>query len=205
MQSEIIDKIKYFLSSTTGTGMLSNNLKAAATKQINQSTVNQVKEMIEDNKPQMIELIGRDGVHFFNTLNYSYMQKGTIIIGAPATGKTTKAREISKVFNKENIVQIFSDNTSYCKKNTELIIREEVLYTSSIDYWREVIVLGIPVKTPNEFTETIHPKIVLVSNKITKEDLAKLDFTIEDYFEVIECFYNPNHRPTVPSSEPKKS
>jgi len=74
MNNSFINTAKYFLANASGDGVLSNALKTTAAKQINQSTINQVKEMIADNKKLMIEIIGRDGVHFFNKQQYIPMQ-----------------------------------------------------------------------------------------------------------------------------------
>lgn len=114
MQLQIINTIKYFLSNASGDGVLTIALKAAATKEINQSTINQVKDMIADNKPAMLEIIGRDGVHFFNTLKYIPMQLQIDVMEAMQQNiircrLTVDGRDVRMFISKDDYNQLITD------------------------------------------------------------------------------------------------
>lgn len=119
------------------------------------------------------------------------MNKSILIIGRPGSGKTTKAKEISNQFQKNEVAFIFSrgkkiqkDNFLFsgCTEQTKLVVFEELYDIEQVEAFYNPITVNKKMKIPF----TISPHLVLVcQSEITEDQLVKLDASFYRRFEVV--------------------
>jgi hypothetical protein len=127
-------------------------------------------------------------------------EKIILIIGKADSGKTTKAKEISCSYDKENVVWIdgyqfkkrFHSNFYYksCNLNTELIIIDGIKDASHIESFYSYIYEGIRVEKKYKEPFLINPKIIIVcSEEISMDDLPIESLAFNRRFLIINCDY----------------
>jgi hypothetical protein len=124
------------------------------------------------------------------------MTKGTIIIGENRSGKTLKARLISRKFKEEEVTyvhiydpKILENSFLFmnCTRDTKCVIIDDIHPLVNID---ELVSLvhGLRVNIQCGESFEINPEIIIIySHEISREDIDKLGASSRRRLDVIEC------------------
>lgn len=125
-------------------------------------------------------------------------KKIILIVGKSDNDKTTKAKEITGLYNNENVTWIdgynynkgFHKNFFYnsCSLNTELVVIDGIKDASHIEHFFADITDGISIEKKCEDPFLIYPNITLIcSSKILMNDLPIESLAFNRRVLIINC------------------
>jgi len=125
------------------------------------------------------------------------MEKGIIIIGKTASGKSTKAYEIASKYKQSEVIcfrgekkKTFEDKywSSFCKEETKIVIFDDTKFNNiDLCFFAEIQEFGVFVHKKNKNAFKIYPQIIIVIDSNSNNILKKIPEYVKNYFEIIEC------------------